>query len=52
MWRVGEKLGTLLKIVRLTSTHSYGQLTRFHVELDFMKKLVVAFKAHGVIFPP
>lgn len=49
LWRVGPKLGTLLKIDRLTSIHSRGQFARLCVEIDLSKKLIPSIIVRGVI---
>ncbi|XP_020202252.1 uncharacterized protein At4g02000, partial [Cajanus cajan] len=40
LWRVGNKLGTMLKIDKLTSIQSRGRFARICVEIDLQKKLV------------
>lgn len=40
LWRVGSKLGTMLKVDHLTSVHSLGQFKRICVKVDLKKKLV------------
>ncbi|RDX78833.1 hypothetical protein CR513_40836, partial [Mucuna pruriens] len=40
LWRVGSKLGMMLKVNKLTSIHSRGQYTRFCDEVDLYKRLV------------
>nr|KYP70239.1 Putative ribonuclease H protein At1g65750 family [Cajanus cajan] len=40
LWRVGNKLGTMLKIDKLTSIHSRGKFARICVEINLNKKLV------------
>lgn len=49
LWRVGAKLGSLLKIDRLTSIHSRGQFARICVEIDLSKKLVPTIKVMGAV---
>ncbi|KAJ1431569.1 putative ribonuclease H protein [Sesbania bispinosa] len=39
LWRVGNRLGTMLKVDDLTSIHSRGRLVRFYVELDLYHQL-------------
>lgn len=46
---MGPKLGTLLKIDRLTSIHSRGQFARLCVEIDLSKKLIPSIIVRGVI---
>ncbi|XP_020236355.1 uncharacterized protein LOC109815942 [Cajanus cajan] len=40
LWRVGNKLGTMLKIDKLTSIHSRGKFAQICVEINLNKKLV------------
>lgn len=49
LWRVGAKLGSLLKIDRLTSIQSRGQFARICVEIDLSKKLVPTIKVMGAV---
>lgn len=49
LWRVGAKLGCLLKIDRLTSIQSRGQFARICVEIDLSKKLVPSIMVRGVV---
>lgn len=49
LWRVGAKLGTLLKIDRVTSIQSRGQFARLCVEIDLSKKLVPNIQVKGVV---
>lgn len=49
LWRVGAKLGSLLKIDRLTSIHSRGHFARICVEIDLSKKLVPTIKVMGAV---
>lgn len=47
--RAGAKLGTMLKIDKLTSVHSRGQFARICVEIDLTKKLVSKLEVLGHI---
>lgn len=49
LWRVGSKLGTLLKIDNLTSIQSRGQFARICVEIDLTKKLIPSILVRGVV---
>lgn len=49
LWRVGAKLGSLLKIDRLTSIHCRGQFARICVEIDLSRKLVPSIKVMGAV---
>lgn len=47
--RVGEKLGGMLKIDKVTSLESRGQFARICVELDLAKPLLPKIIARGVL---
>lgn len=47
LWRVGSKLGTMLKIDDITSLHSRGKFARICVEIDLQRELVPTFTALG-----
>ena len=47
LWRVGERIGTMLKVDELTSIHSRGKFARICVEMDLRKKLIPSFTALG-----
>lgn len=47
--RVGEKLGVMLKIDKVTSLQARGQFTRICVELDLTKPLMPKFIARGIV---
>nr|KYP68757.1 hypothetical protein KK1_022398 [Cajanus cajan]KYP68759.1 hypothetical protein KK1_022400 [Cajanus cajan] len=49
LWRVGSKLGTMLKIDKLTSIQSRGRFARICVEIDLKKKLVPQIDVLGHI---
>nr|KYP38810.1 Transposon TX1 uncharacterized [Cajanus cajan] len=49
LWRVGSKLGTMLKIDKLTSIQSRGRFARICVEIDLQKKLVSQINVLGHI---
>nr|KYP50550.1 hypothetical protein KK1_027605 [Cajanus cajan] len=49
LWRVGNKLGTMLKIDKLTSIQSRGRFARICVEIDLQKKLVSQIDVLGHI---
>ncbi|XP_020225227.1 uncharacterized protein LOC109807113 [Cajanus cajan] len=49
LWRVGSKLGTMLKIDKLTSIHSRGKFARICVEVNLRKKLVSKINVMGHI---
>lgn len=49
LWRVGAKLGSLLKIDRFTSIHCRGQFARICVEIDLSRKLVPSIKVMGAV---
>nr|KYP52894.1 LINE-1 reverse transcriptase isogeny [Cajanus cajan] len=49
LWRVGNKLGTMLKIDKLTSIQSRGKFARICVEIDLQKKLVSQIDVLGYI---
>lgn len=44
LWRVGSKIGTMLKVDTLTSVHSRARFARICVEIDLRKKLIPRFK--------
>ena len=47
LWRVGSKLGTMLKIDNLTSIHSRGRFATICVELDLRRELIPSFTTLG-----
>lgn len=47
LWRVGAKLGKMLKIDHLTSFQARGQFARICVEIDLSKKLVSKIEVLG-----
>lgn len=47
LWRVGAKLGSMLKIDQLTSFQARGQFARICVEIDLTKKLVSKIEVLG-----
>nr|KYP63748.1 hypothetical protein KK1_018330 [Cajanus cajan] len=49
LWRVGSKLGTMLKIDKLTSVQTRGRFARICVEIDLKKKLVPHINVLGHI---
>nr|KYP36964.1 hypothetical protein KK1_041875 [Cajanus cajan] len=49
LWRVGSKLGSMLKIDKMTSVHSRGKFARICVEVNLMKKLVSKINVMGHI---
>ncbi|XP_020218065.1 uncharacterized protein LOC109801415 [Cajanus cajan] len=49
LWRVGSKLGTMLKIDKLTSIHSRGKFARICVEVNLRRKLVSKINVLGHI---
>ncbi|XP_020216678.1 uncharacterized protein LOC109800297 [Cajanus cajan] len=49
LWRVGSKLGTMLKIDKLTSIHSRGKFARICVEVNLNRRLVSMINVLGHI---
>ncbi|XP_020211772.1 uncharacterized protein LOC109796515 [Cajanus cajan] len=49
LWRVGNKLGSMLKIDKLTSIHSRGKFARICAEINLNKKLVSMINVMGHI---
>ncbi|XP_020217579.1 uncharacterized protein LOC109801023 [Cajanus cajan] len=49
LWRVASKLGTMLKIDKLTLIQSRGRFARICVEIDLQKKLVAQINVLGHI---
>nr|KYP57514.1 Uncharacterized protein At4g02000 family [Cajanus cajan] len=49
LWRVGNKLGSMLKIDKLTSIHSRGKFARICVEVNLNKKLVSMINVLGYV---
>nr|KYP69874.1 Retrovirus-related Pol polyprotein LINE-1 [Cajanus cajan] len=49
LWRVGSKLGTMLKIDKLTSIHSRGKFARICVEVNLNRRLVSMINVMGHI---
>lgn len=47
LWRVGAKLGKMLKLDQLTSFQSRGQFARICIEIDLAKKLVAKIEVLG-----
>ncbi|KAK7251650.1 hypothetical protein RIF29_35026 [Crotalaria pallida] len=48
LWRVGSKIGTMLKIDQITSLHSRGKFARICVEIDLTKKLIPKISVLGM----
>nr|KYP55829.1 hypothetical protein KK1_002054 [Cajanus cajan] len=49
LWRVGSKLGTMLKVDKLTSIHSRGKFARICVEVNLNRRLVSMINVMGHI---
>ncbi|KAK7243905.1 hypothetical protein RIF29_38718 [Crotalaria pallida] len=49
LWKVGRKIGTMLKVDSLTSLHSRGKFARICVEIDLNKKLIPQVKVCGSV---
>lgn len=47
LWRVGLKLGTMMKIDNLTSVQTRGDFARICVKIDLQRELVPTFSALG-----
>lgn len=51
LWRIGSKLGTMLKVDMLTSVHSRARFARICVEIDLRRKFVPKFEVLGDEYP-
>lgn len=49
LWRIGAKLGTMLKVDRLTSIQSRGKFARICVEIDLERKLTSKIQVLGQV---